>query len=124
MPGFKIPQHNEPIIKNPFREIAESNYASEFAHVIVKQINEFDSQLGSDFLVGLKLVSFGQTVIFAVQSIGFHNPSLITFYGVSEDGSPLELIQHVNQISFLITSIPRTDKSEPKRKIGFNQNDN
>lgn len=99
--------------------IAESNYASEFAKYILEQIIEFDSNLGEDLEVGLKLVNFGQTVTFPVRAIDFKNPSLIIFYGIAEDGSEIELIQHVSQISFLITSIPRENPQLPKQKIGF-----
>ncbi len=107
-----------PNIKNPVVRLAEDNYASEFSKIILNEIQEFDNNLSEEFEVGLKLVSFGQTIMFAVHSIGFKNPSLILFEGVY-DNSPIKLIQHVSQISFLLTSLPRVNKEIPKTRIGF-----
>jgi hypothetical protein len=67
----------------------------------------------------MRLVSFGQTITFSVTDIGYNNPSLIVFQGVTEDGKRLELIQHVTQISFLLMAVKRKNPDEPKRKIGF-----
>jgi len=108
-----------PMMRNVAVDLAKANYASAFAKILLQKIQEFDTHLGEDFEVGVKLVTFGQTVIIAVHSIGFQDPSLIIFIGTSEDGSPLELIQHVTQISFLLTALPRKKKDEPKQLIGF-----
>jgi hypothetical protein len=51
--------------------------------------------------------------------IGYWNPSLISFQGRTDDGQPVELIQHVSQISILLMKLKRPDPSKPKRKIGF-----
>ncbi|WP_437828980.1 DUF6173 family protein [Niallia taxi] len=97
----------------------DHNSASEFYKRLVEMINEFDDGLDSDHEVGMRLVSFGQTVKFHVQDLGFYNPSLIRFYGATEAGDKVELIQHVSQISFLLMSVKRLNPEEPKRKIGF-----
>lgn len=106
-------------LKNINLAIAESNYASEFCTFLLQSIQEFDSNLDNDSQVALRLVSFGQTVTFAVHSIGYSNPSLIYFYGVMPDGSNVQLIQHVSQISFLLTTTIRDNPNEPKQLIGF-----
>ncbi|MHB8065043.1 MAG: DUF6173 family protein [Ruminiclostridium sp.] len=110
---------NTPITRNVAMDLAKANYASAFAQILLQKIQEFDTNLGEDFEVGVKLVSFGQAVIIAVHGIGFQDPSIIIFIGIGEDGSPLELIQHVTQISFLLTALPRQKKEEPKQLIGF-----
>lgn len=106
-------------IKHPTVQVAEQNLASKFCEKLYAQIVEFDSKLDNDKEVAMRLVSFGQTVTFSVNSLGFSNPSLIHFYGMGSDGSPVELIQHVTQISFLLTSSPRENPEQPKRVIGF-----
>lgn len=111
-----------PSLQNIDIEGVEANYASKFSEILIQMIQEYDNNLGEEFEVGLRLVSFSPTIIFAVHSIGFQNPSLIVFTGIAEDGSPIELIQHVTQISFLLTSLYRKDKDVPKRRIGFNSN--
>jgi hypothetical protein len=69
--------------------------------------------------VGVRLVNFGQTIVFSLERMGYSDPSLITFAGTMEDGQPVELVQHVSQISILLTKIARPDPSAPKRRIGF-----
>lgn len=120
-----VPEIRVPDFKPITKQIAEENYASKFAEKILDQIQQFDNDLGNDFEVGVRLVSFGQTVVFAVHSISYNDPSLIIFNGVTDgsSGSPIELIQHVSQISFLLTSLPRQNKEEPKRTIGFKRQD-
>jgi hypothetical protein len=71
----------------------------------------------------VRLVSFGQAVVFRLHDIGYSNPSLISFVGVTEDGDPVELIQHVSQISILLTRLPRQNPEEPRKPIGFHSVD-
>jgi hypothetical protein len=97
----------------------KANFASEFYRRLVKWINDFDSTLDQEHEVGVRLVSFGQTVVFHLDDMSYWNPSLISFQGTTEDGQPVELIQHVSQISILLMKLRRPDLSQPKKKIGF-----
>ncbi|KON71243.1 hypothetical protein AKG34_13430 [Peribacillus butanolivorans] len=97
------------------------NHASEFYERLVEMINNFDDDLDNAHEVGMRLVSFGQTIQFHVEDLGYYNPSLIRFYGKTDDGSAIELIQHVSQISFLLMAVKRLNPDEPKRKIGFSE---
>ena len=36
-----------------------------------------------------------------------------------DSGAPVELIQHVSQISVLLMKLPRRDPDKPKKPIGF-----
>jgi hypothetical protein len=120
IPDFRLPDIRMPEIgPNPLVVSTEANYASEFHKRLVKWINDFDAALDQQHEVGVRLVSFGQTVVFHLDDIGYWNPSLICFKGVMEDGSPVELIQHVTQISVLLMKLPRNDPSKPKQRIGF-----
>lgn len=114
-PEFRMP----PIPPNPLVVATEANYASAFHKHLVKWINEFDSGLDPAHEVGVRLVSFGQIVIFHLRDIGYQNPSLILFSGVTDNDEPVELIQHVSQISILLMRLPRKDPSKPKKSIGF-----
>jgi hypothetical protein len=97
----------------------DNNLASEFHKRLRKWIEDYETGLDDAHEVGVRLVSFGQSVTFHLQDIGFWNPSLMRFYGLMEDGTPVELIQHVTQISILLTKLKRLDPSIPKRRIGF-----
>ena len=97
----------------------DGNLASEFHLRLEKWIKDFDADLDNEHEVGVRLVSFGQALTFHLLGIGYWNPSLMRFYGQQEDGTPVELIQHVSQISILLMKLPRLDPSKPKRPIGF-----
>ncbi len=106
---------------NPLAENVRGNLASEFHRRLVEWINEFNSSLDDAHEVGVRLVSFGQTIVFTLDNIGYWNPSLILLSGHTLDGSPVELIQHVSQISILLMKLPRKDPEKPKKPIGFQQ---
>ena len=97
----------------------DPNLASEFCMRLVDMINKFGANLDQDHEVGMNLVSFGQAITFHVTGIGCYNPSLIRFLGRLQNGSQVELIQHVSQISFLLMALKRLNPSEPKTMIGF-----
>ena len=86
---------------------------------LVSQIKLFEKSLDPEHEVGIQLVSFGQSIQFSVTSLGYMDPSLILFEGILPDGSGVELIQHVNQISFLMIAVQRQDPEKPKAPIGF-----
>lgn len=109
-------------IKNPvqlMQEFQASEQASEFYRILIEYIKEFDEQLDQEHEVGIQLVSFGHSIQFAVRDIGYCNPKLITFVGELEDGSKVQLVQHVNQLSFLLLAVPRKNPEKPKYPLGF-----
>lgn len=121
IPKFNIPELEFPKLKTPqFVINAEQGVASAFHKRLVTWINEFDQSLDNDYEVGVRLVSFGQSVVFHLTNIGYWDPFLISFTGTTEEGQPVELIQHVNQISILLMKLPRKNPDQPKRPIGFN----
>lgn len=101
--------------------LAQQNFASEFCKKLYTEINEFDSNLDSEDEVAARLVSFGEVVQFGIESIGYSDPSLIIFSGHTADGSHVQLVQHVSQISILLLSAKRQEPEKPKFPIGFRQ---
>lgn len=97
----------------------DQNLADEFHKRLIEWINDFHRDLDDQHEVGARLVSFGQTVTFHIEDIGYWNPSLISFQGKNENGEPVELIQHVSQISILLIALKRENVQQPKRPIGF-----
>ena len=89
--------------------------------ILCKDIKEFEQSLDDEHEVALKLASFGQSITLNVTNIGYSNPSLIHFYGyVGNDKA--HLIQHVNQLNFLMIATPKIDPQKPARRIGFHVN--
>lgn len=102
-----------------FNAHAASNLASQFHKRLVQWISTFDASLDDRYEVGVRLVSFGQSVTFHLTNLGYWDPSLVSFTGLTAEGDPVELIQHVSQISILLLKLPRADPSKPKEPIGF-----
>ncbi len=108
--GFNI---SDTIISN------NPNLASEFHYRLINWINDFHRALDADHEVGLQLVTFGEKTTFHVEDIGYWNPSLISFIGKTEKGDPVELVQHVSQISLLLVKMKNLYSGKPKNPIGF-----
>lgn len=108
---------------NFLADIQRANLASQFAKHLLSRMNRFDENLDADHEVGVRLVSFGQSITFHVSDLSYYNPSLIVFIGLTEDGNRVELVQNTSQISFLLIALPKLQPEQPKRKIGFIQED-
>lgn len=104
---------------NFLADFQRESLASAFAEKLREGILRFDASLDANHEVGMRLVSFGQSITFHVENVSAHNPSLLFFCGITEDGHRVELIQHVSQISFLLLALPKPDPNQPKRRFGF-----
>lgn len=80
-------------------------------------IKKFESELDEEHEIGVRLVSFGQTIVFHVEDIGYYGPDIITFYGNNEKGEKLQLIQNLSQLSFLLIAVKKLQ--DKPRRIGF-----
>lgn len=116
----KLARNSHPAV---LRDIAEANLASEFFEQLVKRIKDFDVSLDETHEVGVRLVSYGQTLVFHLEQIGYSNPSLIIFRGSTDNGELVEVIQHVTQISILLMRLPLREPEKPKQRIGFINNE-
>lgn len=85
---------------------------------ILKQyIEEFQNSLDSEHEVGMLLTNFGQNILLKVTYISFEPPVLMIFKGYMNNKEST-LVQHVNQLNFLLTSVDK-EPDRPKRRIGF-----
>ena len=85
---------------------------------IMEERAEYEAKLDNDHEIALRLASFGSSTVMVVTSVGYQNPDMLYFYGFV-NGKNAQLIQHVSQLNFLITSVEREDKTKPARRIGF-----
>lgn len=99
--------------------IQEGSVAEIVAQNIFEEVIKFQSSLTEKEDVALSIVQFGMSTTILVDSIGYIGYNLIRFGGKDSSGKPLELIQHVSQLNFLLTIAPKVEKDIPKRKIGF-----
>ena len=100
-------------------EINQPYTAKNIFNELIERIKKFESELNQEHEVGMQLVTFGESTQFSVLSLGYTDPSIIWFEGILADGSHVELVQHVSQISFLMIALKREDPEKPKAPIGF-----
>ena len=96
----------------------EYDYAEWKYEKILEQIHNFEASLDEDHEIALRLASLGTSITMIVTDISYQNPDILYFYGLV-NGKKAQLIQHTNQLNFLLTSIEREDKTKPARRIGF-----
>ena len=92
-------------------------WAGEQYKILRKYIQEFENALDATHEVGIMLTNFGQSITMHVVNIDFEEPVLMVFRGYV-NGQEATLIQHINQLNFLLTALPK-EENRPKRKIGF-----
>ena len=115
--NLRIPNFDH--LNELLEEERDSHRASGFNKRLVQWINDFHRSLDEDYEAGACLTTFGQSVTFHIANISYWNPALILFKGFTEEGNPVELIQHISQISILLVKLKRKKPEEPKRPIGF-----
>ncbi len=115
-------KENEVIIEEDICELSKlttAELAHDYYEKLTHWIVEFEKGLDEEHEVGIRLVSFGQTITFVLTDIEYEDPALICFKGETDGGEPVELIQHVNQISILLMKQKIQKPEEEKEPIGF-----
>lgn len=95
-------------------ELREAAYI--FEH-LKRRIKEFQKSLEGTEEIGLQLANFGLAAQLHVRAITYQNPNLIEFHGLDSKGNKVSLIQHVDQLNFMLLAV-KPVKEEPYR-IGF-----
>jgi hypothetical protein len=99
------------------REAKEAQSAKGFARRLHRRLEDFAAKLDPKHEAGLAIVNFGQAMELHVRQLGFIEPGLIVFVGVTSQGEEVQLVQHLHQISFLLMKVAAT--GVPTRQIGF-----
>lgn len=94
------------------------SYSDTQVAIIRDYIMEFQQSLDNEHDVALLLTHFGNSILMEVTHIGYEESVLVVFKGFV-NGRQSTLIQHVSQLNFLLTSVPK-EPDKPKRQIGFN----
>jgi hypothetical protein len=90
---------------------------------LVEQIAKFEKELDKDEEVGACLTHFGKDIVIAIENLGYHNPALVIFYGYTEKGDKVTLLQHMTQVNVLLCALKVKENRAPRR-IGFAIKDN
>lgn len=105
------------------KEFNRDNPVVAISAILKKQIQLFESKLNQDEDVMIMAASFGSAVLFYAHTIEFSQPNIIIFHGSDENGNDISLLQHCNQLNFLLQVGKREQPEQPKRQIGFVIND-
>lgn len=89
--------------------------------IIRDYIERFEESLDPEHEVGVMLTNFGQSILMQVTHITYEKSVLMIFKGFV-NGREATLIQHINQLNFMLTSVEK-EPDRPKRKIGFTADD-
>jgi hypothetical protein len=85
---------------------------------IVLYIQRFEQDLDNDHEVGMGLVGSDAGTL-RIQGMGYFPPDMVTFYGTSDTGARMQMIQHVHQLNVLLVSQPKVDRQQAPNRIGF-----
>ena len=99
---------------------AQHMWADEQFEILKKYIQDFEASLDTEHEVGIMLTNFGQSILMQVTKVTYEYPVLMVFKGYV-NGKEATLLQHINQLNFMLTSIDK-EPDKPKRKIGFVSN--
>ena len=118
---------NIPQIEPPLLDLSDipSNFMwSDTQFELIKEyISKFEDSLDDEHEVLVMFTNFGQSVVMQVTEIGYEKSVLMIFKGYI-NGQRATLIQHVNQLNFLLVASPRMEPEKPKQRIGFKLVDN
>lgn len=85
--------------------------------ILKRYIQNFEQTLDPQHEVGIMMTNLGQSIIMQVIEITYEKPVTLVFKGYV-NGKFSTLIQHMNQLNFLLTSLDKVDE-RPKNPIGF-----
>lgn len=113
LPKINLPEPPDIEIDTPIQHM----WADEQFEILKRYIQEFEHSLDPNLEVGIMMTNFGQAVLMQVTQVTYEDPVLMVFKGFV-NGREATLIQHINQLNFMLTSVEK-EPDRPKRKIGF-----
>ena len=92
---------------------------AEWAFVrLSRLIQDYEAKLDKDEEVAARIVGLPGEGTMQIDDIGFWGPDMILFFGKTDQGRPVRLVQHYAQMNVLLTARPKPSE-QPARRIGF-----
>ena len=85
---------------------------------LILYIQNFEKQLDQDHEVAMGFAG-SDAGIMRIEGLGYFDPDVLTFYGTNEAGTRAQLIQHVSQLSVMLTAMPKSPEQAEANRIGF-----
>lgn len=96
-----------------------SSAAPVVAQLLYQEIIEYQNSLSNEEDIAIQVVKFNESITLLVESIGYTGCNLVWFEGKDNNGNCLRLVQHVQQLNFLMMTVVIEEPESPKRRIGF-----
>ena len=117
--GLVLPDIQIPDIEVPDLPMHHMWSDTQF-EIIKKHITEYEKTLDSEHEVAVWLTNFGQSILMQVTNITYEESVLLVFKGYV-NGKMSTLIQHINQLNFLLTTVEKEpDRPKQNRFWGTN----
>ena len=119
IPNYKLNLQNNLKALNKINSDLPTNhmFSDTQFEIIKKYIQEYEKTLDTEHNVGVMLTNFGQTILMEVKEITYEKSVVLVFKGWV-NGQYSTLLQHINQLNFLLTAVP-IQEERPKMRIGF-----
>lgn len=102
---------------NDIIDFTPSDKSEEITEQVRQVIDDFNRSIGNEYEVAMTIPHGNQLII--VSQVYFCKPQLVMIEGHSSDGSPVRVIQSLQQLNFALQAEKRSDPEFPKNPIGF-----
>jgi hypothetical protein len=85
---------------------------------LILYIRNFEEQLDDRHEVAMGFAG-SDTGVLQIEGVGYFAPDIVTFYGRDDEGARTQLVQHVSQLNVMLRALPKAEKSDEPRRIGF-----
>jgi hypothetical protein len=83
---------------------------------LILYVQKFEEGLDAEHEVGMGFAG-SEAGTLHIKGMGYFSPDIVTFYGVDQNGTKTQLVQHVSQLNVMLKAAPKMhDNAE---RIGF-----
>lgn len=99
--------------------ISEETTTQGAYNLIVQTILAYQRDISDDKEIGMMLSHFGDTITLRLTGISYTD-FFVIFIGINvKTNMRCEIVQNINQISFLLTELDKHDNQEPASRLHF-----
>lgn len=118
-PNAPASAEQKPLPEAVARKPVDQKSPAEWAYErLILYIQNFEEQLDNQHEVAVGFTG-GTAGVLRIEGIGYFDPDIVTFYGTDPSGAKTQLIQHVSQLGVTLRALPKEEKEDPPRRIGF-----
>ena len=96
-----------------------SESAADVSRDLAAGVAAVDARLGDGAEAGARLAVAGEPVVVHLEAVGHWGPALVVYSGRTADGAAVDVVQHVDQVSLTLISVPRPDPAAPRLWRGW-----